>query len=464
MSARAPVRFTATFALVGAIILSGCLAGDAPVTPAALVPVLDRVVPANYSVPLSIDPDHPGAEPSIRVGPDGTIWITNPYGHSPTDGDTLWRSTDGGKSFEYLGSPDPLFGGGDSDIAIDSGNRIWQTGLWSQCVSVATSTNGKGWSMNPLMCGVPFDDRNWIETYGKDVAYLTFGSGLGAARGTMLLRAEVVNGVPVMANALRIPDSGQYQWPGNLAVDPTSGAVYVAYLTFDDKAYVFRSTDGGKSAVKLPVAERQGDTFDSFAVVATDRAGNVYMTWSEREKETSTTGIYLASSTTQGDNWSAPVRVNGINDTATAVFPWIAAGDAGRVAVGYYATNATGKSAEEVDGAWHVYVATSLDALSANATWTEARISTDPIIQGSICTSGTGCAPGTRGLLDYFQIALDPQGYVHAAWAMMNGKTPNLMYGRQLDGPSLLLAPATPETAANATAPALPRVPVTGLG
>jgi hypothetical protein len=28
---------------------------------------------------------------------------------------------------------------------------------------------------------------------------------------------------------------------------------------------------------------------------------------------------------------------------------------------------------------------------------------------GVICTSGTACAPGTRNLLDLFEVAIDPQ-------------------------------------------------------
>ncbi|HWG91003.1 MAG TPA: sialidase family protein, partial [Candidatus Thermoplasmatota archaeon] len=375
-------------------------------------------------------------------GPDGTIWVTAPTGL--TGGDYVWRSTDGGASFELLPVPDPVFGGGDSDLAIDPSGRIYQTGLWLGCVSAATSTTGDEWTMNPLMCEVPIDDRNWIEAADTGLAYLTFGSGQGALRSTALVRVEVVGDLPVAMNVLQIPDSGQYQWPGNLAVDKTTGNVYVAYLTRDDEAFVFRSTDGGQTAEKLPVAKRSGDTFDSFAVVATDVAGNLYFTWSEREKDTQTTGIYVTHSTDQGATWSTPQRVN-TAATQTAIFPWIVAGDAGRLAVAYYATNATGPSAEEVDGTWHVHLATTENGLDANAPWLEQQISTTPIMQGSICTSGTGCAAGTRDLLDYFQIALDPQGYVHACWAEAPESGPTvLVYGRQTSGTSRYTANATP--------------------
>jgi len=35
-------------------------------------------------------------------------------------------------------------------------------------------------------------------------------------------------------------------------------------------------------------------------------------------------------------------------------------------------------------------------------------VNANPNHQGVICTGGSGCGPGTRNLLDLFQIAIDP--------------------------------------------------------
>jgi len=39
----------------------------------------------------------------------------------------------------------------------------------------------------------------------------------------------------------------------------------------------------------------------------------------------------------------------------------------------------------------------------------QSRVSNTPNHEGVICTAGTGCARGTRNLLDLFQDALDPR-------------------------------------------------------
>jgi hypothetical protein len=100
---------------------------------------------------------------------------------------------------------------------------------------------------------------------------------------------------------------------------------------------------------------------------------------------------------------------------STTVFPWVSAGTAGRVAVSYYGTDSKGVSAESLDdkdAGWFVYSAFSDDA---GKTFAEHR--TSPVLhQGSVCTSGTGCATGTRDLLDFFETDLDANGCLVTAY------------------------------------------------
>jgi hypothetical protein len=104
----------------------------------------------------------------------------------------------------------------------------------------------------------------------------------------------------------------------------------------------------------------------------------------------------------------------------TTTFPWVVAGSDGRVAVAYYGTRRTGPSPEAVTfpdrriPKWRVFVAYSLDATSADPHVTEvaALSRADYLHKGNVCTSGTGCAAGTRDLLDFFQLDLDPCGHV----------------------------------------------------
>ena len=123
----------------------------------------------------------------------------------------------------------------------------------------------------------------------------------------------------------------------------------------------------------------------------------------------------LAVSRTKGATWSKPIRVNTVPQTTT--FPWIVAGDAGKIDIVYYGTDQKGPSPEKVPATsdWKVYMSQSLNALAAAPTFKETP-ATGPIHRGSICTSGTGCASGTRDLLDFFQIDVDAQGMANIAY------------------------------------------------
>ena len=142
----------------------------------------------------------------------------------------------------------------------------------------------------------------------------------------------------------------------------------------------------------------------------------------------------LARSNDQGRTWSAPVRVG---RTTTTVFPWVSAGDSGRIAVSYYGTNARGASPQTVPAGspWYVYSAYSTDG---GRTFTEYR-TTGVMQKGPICTSGTGCAAGSRNLLDFFATAVDARGCLVTAYADNNagGQDAIVSYVRQTSGPGL---------------------------
>jgi hypothetical protein len=122
-----------------------------------------------------------------------------------------------------------------------------------------------------------------------------------------------------------------------------------------------------------------------------------------------------AYSTNNGVTWSAPIQVN--QGPKTTAFPWPVAGAGGRLDIVYYGTDATGLSPEVLPGTsqWKVYMAQSLNATSASPTFTEVA-ATGVMHQGSVCTSGTGCAAGTRDLLDFFMIDIDEQCLANVAY------------------------------------------------
>src|SRR5215469_3695874 len=101
-----------------------------------------------------------------------------------------------------------------------------------------------------------------------------------------------------------------------------------------------------------------------------------------------------------GRNFGTERAVVNFAPANAAVFPWVAA-HSGTVDVVYYGTS----TANTAGAMWNVYLAQTTDN---GASFTQSLVSNKPNHVGVICTNGTGCAPGTRNLLDLFQVAIDP--------------------------------------------------------
>ena len=397
------------------------------------------------------------AEPSIRVdaaSPTQRIWIAAPTGigantrslpASVEAGDLFWYSDDHGYSWNFVTGPEGLgsptmVGGGDSDIATGFGSEVYGTGLTAANITLASScAEGESgtFTFNPISVLSAPDDRQWIDTYedhpapfGAPSFVLTYGNfGAGEIFFNQIQSpgcATPVGGPDIDASALDCqigPDC--YQWPGNVAVDEKYGDAYVTYNTQGDPEnddIIVTRIDGGASrvstqadVVRFVAASHRPDTFDSFTVAAVDRAGNVYVVWSERHPATQTTDTMLAVSKDRGATWTKPIKVN--SSPRTTTFPWIVAGDAGKIDIVYYGTSAKGQSPETVAASskWKVWMAQSLNALDAKPSFKESA-ATGYMHQGSICTSGTGCAAGTRDLLDFFQVDVDSLGLANIAY------------------------------------------------
>jgi len=423
-------RFVTAGALVGTLVLLGT---SGPASFGA-----GSGVTFDKPVQVSADDNQSAAEPSIRSSPDGNLYIVAPTGlggvrteEGGQGGDLIWRSEDQGKTWTYLGSYDQLVGGGDADIASDTKSDLWGSGLTlANTTATFSADNGETWCVNPIGALSTLDDRQWIETY-KDEPFAFMTTGQIAQRSIILSRLELASappedptaGCPVVSNTVVVSEDDSYQWPGEVAVDPANDYVYVTYNTDDestvhDKIIVTRSDLTLTENKRFVVATTRGDSFDSFTVVDVDGAGNVYALWTERRPKgkdgrNGKTPSFISVSKDHGETWSQPVKVN--SGPPTTVFPWLVAGDRGRVAVAYYGSSSLGPSPEEVVlperrlPAWKVFVSYSLNATARNPDYQEVR-ATKSIHKGNVCTSGTGCASGTRDLLDFFQLDLDACG------------------------------------------------------
>jgi hypothetical protein len=412
-------------------------------------------------------------EPSIVVAADGTEYIVAPdapgvrtpsaLGANGAGGSLIWRSQDRGRTWSFLGSYDVPTGGGDTDIAVAPNGTLYASGLsYAACSTIGVSTDkGQTWLDDPLAgCGkLPvLNDREWTANYGNNVVNTVIGDSL---QGNIdFIRSTITSPVVVPSTTIELYNGGDYQWPGTLSVDQRNGTSYVVWNTAGDpnncdqtsgsgactptqastktrdKIYVSVVTADATSApAPTVVANRAFDTYDSFVTDAVDSAGNVYVVWSERHPAQQQTWTMLSVSRNGGRSWSAPVKVG--RTPATSVFPWVTAGDAGRIAVSYYGTTASGVSPQKVPAGarWSVYSSFSTDL---GRTFTEYR--TTPSMQkGPICTSGTGCPSGSRNVLDFFETAADPQGCLVTAYAdnSAGGGAAIVSYVRQRSGPGL---------------------------
>jgi hypothetical protein len=219
---------------------------------------------------------------------------------------------------------------------------------------------------------------------------------------------------------------------GNIAVDPATGNVYQVFAgcpPSPTQIVTCSAFNTAYMAVGVPTTVNGGTTltftddviyqspstatgFDNnFPAVAVDKAGNVYATWSDDQN------VFLAYSTDHGQKWSAPKKVNHGTATATAIYPWITAGNAGEVDVVYYATPAganyqtcgqTGTYNCDNEP-WSVFFSQNLRVLK-NGTWTQATVT--PVVHyGGVCQGGISCTSNgndNRDLFDDFGVAASP--------------------------------------------------------
>jgi len=418
-------------------------------------PRIALAAPADVRFSPNVTVVAPGAgrdcEPSIRVDVQGNTYVGGIRGVPA--GVDLWRfdlnpASPGYdpqlRSATYLGQPDAFApadtgaavggkdGGGDIDIATSfptngSTHAVTIVSLAAADISSAVSTDrGDHFALSPAVSDVPADDRQWIEADGDSVVYQMYRAPIPATG--LWVQKSTDHGVTWGAPSLASPTGST---PGYIDVDHQSHAIYVATHS-GSAAFVSRSGDGGTTWTTTTVdnSTNHGNLFDPVKV---GDDGTVYVTWSDG------TSIYLASSTDHAQHWSAPVKVN---DAAShvALFPWLEAGSAGRVALVWFGTN---DNTNDDAADWRVYSAITLNATAPNPTFHYAQVSDHVVHSSNISLGGLGVdTPLTpqpdRNLCDYFQVAIDPLGACVVAFTDDHNDFDGHTYvSRQLAGPAL---------------------------
>jgi hypothetical protein len=446
------MRSLVAAALVAVLLLSGCTGTTSPTTPgqtanlAAAFSFLPATTPTQA-------PDGFGTEPSILASRDGAIYFTSVLGSATARGDGLWKTTDNGTAWTYLGKADYPFGGGDSDLDEFPGGRLLLTGQWRPAAAPAnpvaspyvtggesasySTDGGKSWTPSPVAGFLPDADRNWLATHGPQTAWLVYNFGLGGLMVTKTTDGGATWLPPTQVQGTTdSPGGGPNGIAGDAVADPRDGTLYIPYGPGPGGGTVQRllaSTDGGATFVTRVVHTTPKDATSGaiFSTVALDTAGNLYFAWSESvhgQADVTTTPsvamhVFVAHSEDHGATWSAavdatPSRVAGAAiDEHTNVFPWVVAGAPGHVAVASYEGNTSlGPDDAATGTTWHPSVSFSTDALAPQPTYTAVQASLEPNHRGPICTGGTGCSSG-RTLGDFFEAALDKWGHVVLVYA-----------------------------------------------
>lgn len=464
--------------------LAGCLATQAPVTTQsalddvvkrgvavahdALGRILEHAPPGTDLSRLSslvFSVGQPGAEPSVGVASDGTIFFQA--------SERTVRSRDHGRTWQQLAGPFLATGSSDPYLWVDPvTERVFQINqgipfggrgpyrtypIPSQspvtvstvpnalfCAHIAWSDDGgSSWLANPIDCGpVPGVDHIKLATgpwvgeladagespiYPNAVYFAynkAFATGVGVRNGP-----SPDSSMPELGGWMTVSFDGGTTFPhaaqmfpatctgglhGNIAV-ALDGAIYVPARNCPAPLVAY-SFDNGRTWENVIVGESVGvPEQQKNPEMAVDRDGNVFLAWVGADNR-----LFLSVSRDRAQTWSAPVVASSPR-VGSAIWPVMVAGDAGRIGIAYVGTEDSPAPAWEVanETRWHLYYTYSLDALDGSPEFVTIRATddADPVQRGTVCVQSDKCKDGNRNLLDFIDIALDIDGRPYVAFA-----------------------------------------------
>jgi hypothetical protein len=438
-------------------------------------------------------------EPGIVIDPFGNIYVSAIEGVPA--GSDLWRSTDFGNTFTYLGQPDQSAGGGDEDLAVgfpfaadqlfgDSAGRVYYSSLNLADINLQTS-HDKGSTFLPGDSPAKVVDRMWLAGVGVSRDYLItvqLGADLNGTDSLIVTQSDdggitYPNGAIVNQALLAgTPETGFHSnivaFPGNLSGGTPNSAVYTTFTSADGVDLYVASCPAPCNLPALPLSgppsklsftstlaftAPPGATVGNvFTPIAVDNHGNLYVAFSTQQLDTNgnQTGqnVYVIWSKDGAKTWSKAVQINNPSDpaTVTAMLPWLTAGDQGNIGVFWYGTDVVGNPNDQTvfaNAKWKIFYAmvnTTLSnpavqyvVASGTATGTADQMA-GVVHYGSICTQGLNCntamPPGNRELAEYAELTHDPLGSIHISFSEDNPTAGSAFtwYTKQTAGPGLL--------------------------
>ncbi|HZQ27656.1 MAG TPA: sialidase family protein [Acidimicrobiales bacterium] len=522
-------RFAVPAAALGLVLLA---AGSTPASSAAQLPT--------FTSPTRVDDPKVWAstnakyvsEPATAIDTNGVRYVAYQRGSqlaATTDGGRTWTHKGGKgvltKNLNGCQTSPPLGDIGDVELAADQSGRLYFADLQSTVGApansgvqpvVATSDDGFATWQGQCSANQAFSvDREWMAAFtppGKTSAdsrvYMTYHD---FGPNTMWVNASKDGGktwslpVDIVTDPTAALNSFCDTVPAGIAVDPTTGWVYVGWTagagpatnagtgcnytqgTVFNNFFVAVSKDEGATwstthAFAGPdyTQPEPADLSEIFGSIVVDRAGGVSIAFPAFIN--GEFGAYLATSPKADGfgnlHFGPPVKVNG-PDTHTAFFTRLVAGDAGRLNMIYLGSpvknviataqnkatftgadpnqpNCTPEVGTNVQGLrfpgkpcqmpatapWYLYLAQTLDG---GATFTNQKLDAGPVHVGDICTLGIFCLPGDdRDLADVNDIRIDRTGGFQVAytWEPADASRTEIRFQCQTGGPGLLAGQA----------------------
>ena len=469
------------------------IAGAAALGLQAMFPVPISTLAANtptFARPVVSGVQGQGYEQDLRIDSHGRVYTSVPNG-GPSGLSWIWKSTDRGRTFKWVANAAPLTGaiqscqgGGDTELATDSHDNLYFNILSLANFSTARSNDG-GATFTPPNCtavstvGV---DRQWYATDGDPTAggnlYLAYDSvvqglpncpgGVAPNNELTLARSPAAAVAGSTAGVAFAPPKAitgpcQEGIMGNVEVSPTTHHILIPHNTdqYDQirfatcQAVDFLTDPSGLSCVDRPVTAPftgQAVAAANFTTMAVDTSGKVYVAWAQASCSpctygpqnvtfanlTSDTQLFFASSADEGATWTAPslIPTPGLHNN---VYPYLAAGDAGRVDIAYYGTAAqavcvpanlaTCHGPDSVVGDWSLYLQQTLNAGGA---WTPPLLASEHTIHHGNLQTIIGAQTGDRTLGDFLQLRVGLQGEAYISYGDTTSVTGNFGLGQAM--------------------------------
>jgi hypothetical protein len=465
-----PVNGPATVTVTKAGPGLGSISFDTEVTPVTCEDV--QAPELSFDDPLYIDRQRAGGEPVSVVAQDGSINVSahagtthvykNPEAMAGIRDFALgyfnqtlnWRSTDGGRTWDYIGfagqreGPHSATSTGfsDPDFAIDQAGNIYNVEIDLANISVFKSPDdGQSYpTANPFSSA---GDRPWLTALEENELFLYVNLPKGMFRST----DGGLTWLPLPSPAVTSKSIPDPRNPDNGMIGPVGIG---RFAISGDDAQTWKTFNFGPHGIATQF----------FGVLGVDRVGNVYQ---------AAAGGYNGSNdvTPNGEvSFMYYDRDTGATNaekiviptpSGDAMWPWIIAGDDGRVAVVWY------QSLAGAPHEFYIFAAYTKNAHGTNVPcsdgstkfvppkFTVVNASKRPVHIGSVCLDGTTCNAktdfegGDRRLGDFFTVNYDLQGNLFIASAdtrlenPLGGPKPvgNPIFIRQTGGDRILERP-----------------------